>query len=335
MDNFSPSIRSWFRLNHRRLPWRGSKDPYIIWLSEIILQQTRVEQGKPYFQRFTDHFPDIQSLANASEQEVLNLWQGLGYYSRARNLHATAKHISENLNACFPNSYRELLKLKGVGPYTAAAISSIAFDEKAAVVDGNVYRVLSRVFDIATPIDSTQGKKEFQQLADELITDEDPGDHNQAIMELGATICTPSNPDCGHCPLNDKCLAYARGVISARPVKQGKTKTRDRYFHYLVFDNDAETIIVKRTEKDIWQHLFQFPLLEGESIEELLPNGFHSVSPTIKHILSHQRIYARFYHYNFIPELDDSWKKIKWSDIEDHPLPALIDKYLESVRAEN
>jgi len=335
MDNFSPSMRSWFRLNHRKLPWRGSKDPYIIWLSEIILQQTRVDQGRPYFEQFINKFPDVQSLANASEQEVLNLWQGLGYYSRARNLHASAKYISSELSGQFPRSYKELLQLKGVGPYTAAAISSIAYNEKAAAVDGNVYRVLARVFDIGTPIDSSDGKKIFQKLADELITKEEPGNHNQAIMELGATICTPANPKCDACPLLYKCLAYDKGTISKRPVKQGKTKTRDRYFHYLIFDNNNETVLEKRTKKDIWQYLYQFPMVEGESALNEVPKGYHKVSEAIKHILSHQHIYAKFYHYDFIPEMSENWTIIEWSALEDHPLPALIDKYLQSYSPEN
>jgi A/G-specific adenine glycosylase len=285
--------------------------------------------------RFTEQFPDINALANASEQEVLNLWQGLGYYSRARNLHATAKYISDELNGQFPDSFKELLKLKGVGPYTAAAISSIAFNEKAAVVDGNVYRVLSRVFNIDTPIDSTEGKKVFQNLANDLITSQDPGDHNQAIMELGATVCTPSNPDCNSCPLSDKCLALDKNTIAERPVKLGKTKKRDRHFHYLIFEQKDQTVVVKRTEKDIWQHLFQFPLLEGEASSKKVPEGYYRISETIKHLLSHQSIYARFYHYDFIPELEKDWTIISWSDMENHPVPALIDKYLESYRADN
>jgi A/G-specific adenine glycosylase len=329
MTDFSLLITDWFRQNGRSLPWRETSDPYFIWLSEIILQQTRVDQGMAYYHKFTTNYPRVEDLANASEQQVLNDWQGLGYYSRARNLHAAAKMIMSELNGAFPNSYNEIIKLQGVGAYTAAAISSIAFSEKKAVVDGNVYRVLSRVFDINTPIDSTKGKKEFQLLADELISELNPGDHNQALMELGALICTPAKPDCMNCPVNSKCLSFKHTNWSERPVKEKKTKVRSRHFQYFIFDDGEHTIIEKRGDKDIWANMFQFPLQELKEPELQWGPGVHS-SKQIKHVLSHQHIHAVFHHYDKIPsEINDQWMRVKWSDLEDFPLPRLIDKYIE------
>ena len=223
---FSSHILKWYHKEHRNLPWRASKDPYNIWLSEIILQQTRVSQGLGYYIKFNTTFPTIKDLAIAHEQQVLKLWQGLGYYSRARNLHATAKHIHFNLKGLFPDNYKDLLKLKGVGPYTASAISSICFNEKRAAVDGNVYRVLARVFSIKTPINSSQGIKEFQQLADSLISKRDPGDYNQGLMELGATVCTPKKVDCIKCPINSLCIAKSQNTIYQFPVKEKKIKIK-------------------------------------------------------------------------------------------------------------
>ena len=250
MSDFSLLITDWYRLNYRNLPWRETKDPYLIWISEIILQQTRVDQGKNYYEKFKRNYPTVHDLARASEQEVLRDWQGLGYYSRARNLHASAQEISTKMKGHFPTCYDDIIKLKGVGSYTAAAISSIAFNEKQAVVDGNVYRVLSRVFDIETPIDSSTGKKQFQKLADELIIDEYPGEHNQAVMELGALICKPKSPECNICPLNGKCLALSNKTIDQRPIKVKKVKTRERYFQFLIFSNGESTVIEKRDDKD-------------------------------------------------------------------------------------
>lgn len=337
MSNFSPSIRIWFRQNGRNLPWRNTNDPYFIWLSEIILQQTRVDQGLPYYEKFISRFPNIKELASAEEQEILNLWQGLGYYSRARNLHNTAKYISEYLNGIFPDSYEEIIKLKGIGPYTAAAISSFAFGEEKAVVDGNVYRVLSRVFDIDTPINSTRGKKEFQELADSLISNDEPGIHNQALMEIGALICKPSNPECDNCPLLSICLSKARNTIDQRPVKEKKTKVREREFHFLIFEDENRICIEQRLEKDIWEKLFQFPMIEpAKNVLNDIPPGYLRQSEKIKHILSHQRIYATFYHYDNIPEnLPDNWILINKRELDDYPLPRLIDKYLESLSTEN
>lgn len=337
MSNFSLSIRLWFRQNGRFLPWRETKDPYLIWLSEIILQQTRVDQGLPYYNRFSQNYPDIVSLANAEEQEILNLWQGLGYYSRARNLHQTAKFISSELNGRFPASYKEIIKLKGIGPYTAAAISSFAFNEKQAVVDGNVYRVLSRIFDISTPINSSQGKKEFQLIANELITDDEPGTHNQALMELGATVCKPLNPKCNECPVSDMCLASSRNTVGIRPVKDKKVKIRERHFNYLIFEENNKTILEQRNGKDIWEKLYQFPLIEQiDDSKNEVPTGYIRKSEKIQHVLSHQKIYATFYHYKKMPDSKaDSWITIDITNLDSYPLPRLIDKYLQSLTAEN
>ena len=337
MDNFSPSIVVWYRQNKRFLPWRESNDPYIIWLSEIILQQTRVEQGIHYFEKFRNKYPTVIDLANATEQEILNDWQGLGYYSRARNLHFSAKYVRDELKGIFPVSYEEIIKLKGVGQYTASAISSFAFDEEKAVVDGNVYRLLSRVFDISTPIDSTQGKKEFQSLADELIQHNKfgAGIHNQAIMELGSQICSPKKPKCSLCPLESICLSKMNDSIALRPIKVKKIKIRNRYFHFLIYSNRTSILIEKRIKKDIWENMYQFPLIESNSSPSIneKENWKRQIkeSEEIIHILSHQKIYAVFHHFDFIPkEHDENWHLINIENLEDYPIPRLIDKYLNN-----
>ena len=333
MADFHLLIADWYRQNHRELPWRDTKNPYFIWLSEIIMQQTRIEQGLNYYLKFTNAYPTIQDLANASEQDVLNNWQGLGYYSRARNLHFSAKFVVNELNGKFPATYNEIMQLKGVGTYTAAAVASFAYNERCAVVDGNVYRFFSRLFDIATPIDSTQGKKEFQLLADELIKKADPGTHNQAMMEMGSLICSPK-PDCEACPVQVHCLALKNKTISERPIKSKKTKVRDRYFHYLVHSFDGKTIITKRTEKGIWQNMYQFPLIETESAEtpSTISNEISFSSEVQKHILSHQRIFAVFHHIDNAPKtLDSDHLEINKVEIQDYPLPRIIDRYLEDT----
>lgn len=334
MSNFTLLITDWYRLNKRNLPWRNSSNPYFIWLSEIILQQTRVEQGTSYYLKFIKNYPTVEDLANADEQDILNDWQGLGYYSRARNLHYSAKMIRDEFKGVFPNNYNDIIKLKGVGQYTASAISSFAFNESKAVVDGNVYRLLSRVFNIDTPIDSTKGIKEFQELADELIDPNNPANHNQAIMEVGAIVCTPKSPNCNACPLIDICLSRENHTIDSRPVKQGKVKVTDRFFHYLVFSEDNKTLIQKRTEKGIWQNMYQFPLLETPSKQIELSKELDSIktkeSSTTKHILSHQRIHTVFHHFNKFPsQIEENWKIIDHRNIQDYPLPRVIDRYLE------
>ena len=341
MTDFHRLIAEWYRLNKRDLPWRNTKDPYFIWLSEIILQQTRVVQGLDYYLKFIEHYPTVNDLAKASEQDVLNDWQGLGYYSRARNLHATAKIISNDFGGVFPNNHAQILSLKGVGEYTAAAIASFGFDLPFSVVDGNVYRVLSRVFDIDLPIDSTEGKKYFAKLAQELLPENNAAIHNQAIMELGAIQCLPVNPFCENCPLETKCLAFSNRTILDRPIKSKKTKVRNRYFHFMIFSNHNETILQKRKEKDIWQHLYQFPLIETN--EEKSLNEMESVfqksvgkipfdySEREIHVLSHQKIFAHFYFFKGFPtEISDDFIVTKQNKIQDFPLPRLIDRFLEA-----
>lgn len=337
---FSDQITEWYKIHKRMLPWRETTDPYKIWLSEIILQQTRVDQGMNYYLKFIEHYPTVNDLAAASEQEVLNDWQGLGYYSRARNLHASAKYIANECGGKFPATYDEIIQLKGVGPYTAAAIASFAFKEVKALVDGNVYRILSRYFDIATPIDSTTGKKEFQLIADSLIPKDQPDLHNQAIMEFGSQQCTPVNPDCTVCVLNDSCRALINQTVSGRPVKEKKTKVRNRYFYYAVFMEKNKICVQKRTQSDIWQHLFEFPLFETDSAlnEQELEQHYmetyqlqpEKISGEVKHILSHQRIITRFVHFSQIPkELDPL--AIELTVLEKVPLPRLIHRYIEDT----
>jgi len=340
MADFHRLTIDWYRQNKRDLPWRNTKNPYKIWLSEIILQQTRVDQGMNYYLKFIRNYPTIFDLANANEQDILNDWQGLGYYSRARNLHFTAKYISTELNGIFPNQFTEIIKLKGIGEYTASAIASFSFDLPYAVLDGNVYRVLSRVFDISTPIDSTEGKKEFQNLANELIDRENPAEYNQSIMEFGAMLCTPANPNCETCPLSSKCLSFANNTIKDRPLKEKKTKVSNRYFNFAIFKDNDQILIEKRIAKDIWQHLYQFPLFETEKemnnqeaisfFEEKLGLTPSDYSKPIKHILSHQRIFTIFYEFNKLPKkIDLNWTKIDKSLIDNYPLPRVIDRYLE------
>lgn len=344
--DFTKSVTNWYSEHKRDLPWRNTKNPYFIWLSEIILQQTQVKQGLPYYEKFVKAYPTIFDLANSDEQDVLKLWQGLGYYSRARNLHFTAKYIANDLNGDFPNTYKEIIKLKGIGDYTASAIASIAFGETTAVVDGNVYRVLSRFFGIDTPINSTKGIKEFKQLASRLIAKKQPADFNQAIMEFGAQQCKPKSPYCIVCPLQDACVAFQKNKIETLPVKLKKTKIRNRYFNYLVFiDTDKNTLIEKRSEKDIWQNLFQFPLIESEkslSIKDfetqiksnkILSNSRYDISlyneTDIIHKLSHQHLHTKFW----IISTEDNLKEgIPSHGIEEYPVPALIGDFISKFR---
>lgn len=328
MTDFVLLINKWYRQNARNLPWRTTKNPYFIWLSEVILQQTRVDQGMNYYLNFTSTFPTIFDLANASEEEVLKLWQGLGYYSRARNLHKTAKEVVRLHNGIFPASYKELLALKGIGPYTAAAISSFAFDLPHAVVDGNVYRILSRYYGIDDPIDTSKGQKLFQELANELIPQKDPGMHNQAIMEFGAVQCKPKQPACDTCVLIASCASFGTENIMLRPLKSKKTKVRNRYFHYFHLRDQDKSAWIHRSGKDIWQHLNEFPMIETES--EQAPANLSESIPSFqtKHILSHQHIHAYFYedpNPSFFSDFP-----MKWLSPEDAPpTHRLMEKYLE------
>jgi A/G-specific adenine glycosylase len=260
---FTRQLLEWHQQSHRPLPWKGIRDPYLIWLSEIILQQTRAEQGLPYYKKFKQAYPSVFDMAEAHEDEIMKLWQGLGYYSRARNMHFTARHIANELNGRFPETVEGLQKLKGVGPYTAAAIASFAFDKKAAVLDGNVYRVLSRFFGIKKAIDDNDARKYFGALAQQLVPAKDPGRYNQAIMDLGATVCTPKKYSCDSCYLKEKCTAFHNGEVDNLPVKNKKIKRRTRYFNYFIIQENTSILIRKRTDKDIWQHLYEFPLFES------------------------------------------------------------------------
>jgi A/G-specific adenine glycosylase len=345
--NFGEILAIWYHKNRRDLPWRNSRDPYKIWLSEVILQQTRVQQGLPYYTAFVKKYPTVNKLASAPESAVLKLWQGLGYYSRARNLHAAAKMVVKDFGGKFPDNYKDLLKLKGVGDYTAAAISSFCFDEVQAVVDGNVYRVLSRVFGISTPIDSVKGKKEFRELAQELISKKDPATFNQAVMEFGALQCVPSNPDCEKCPFLLYCEARKKKKIPLLPVKEGKTKVRDRYFYYLVIEYKGQVYLKERREKDIWQGLHDFPLIETEkkiSSEKLIQlKAFKSVfneekmeiefSEEYKHILSHQRLHVQFVSVNTKkkPVVSSEWMAVSKQKLKDYAVPVLIEKYWKTL----
>ena len=343
--SFSSKLIDWYLQNKRDLPWRLTKDAYKIWLSEIMLQQTRVAQGLDYFKTFENHFPTVFDLAKADEQLVLKLWQGLGYYSRARNLHYTAKYIVEYHDGKFPSEFSEIKKLKGVGDYTASAIASIAFDKPHAVVDGNVYRVLSRVFGIDTPINSTEGIKEFKSLAQSLIDTNQPGKYNQAIMEFGAMQCKPKNPNCEDCPLQDMCIAFEKKQIDQLPVKLKKTKVRNRYFNYLVvLSSDGKTILNQRTQKGIWQNLYEFPLIESESIsnekkilttEEFKNYKFENFDLSlynktpIVHKLSHQHLHTQFW---ILEIQNDRNSNINWEEIDNYPVPVLIANFLKSFR---
>ena len=346
--SFSKQLIYWYLQNDRDLPWRKTKNPYFIWLSEIMLQQTRVSQGLSYYLTFTKEFPTVFDLANASEAKVLKLWQGLGYYSRARNLHASAKMIANEFNGVFPSTYKEIKKLKGVGDYTASAISSICFDEVQAVVDGNVYRVLSRYFGVATPINSTKGIKEFRALAQTLIDPTQPGEYNQAIMDFGALHCKPQNPLCDTCFYNVSCFALKEKAIKALPVKVKKVKIKKRYFNYLVcISDDDKVLFSERKGKDIWQGLFQFPLVEtiqSVGIDEIekhddvkrLIGCPISVSlfneKEVVHKLSHQHLFTKFW---IVKATHLKGEAIPWTAVENYPTPVLIANFLKKFNPLN
>jgi len=345
---FSNTLIYWYLQNQRDLPWRKTNNPYFVWLSEIILQQTRVAQGLPYYLKFLKKFPTVFHLAKADESTVLKLWQGLGYYSRARNLHAAAKYIVAECDGKFPTTYNDLLKLKGVGDYTASAIASICFNEPTAVVDGNVYRVLARYFGIKTAINTTVGIKEFKKIAQTVIDSSQPGVFNQAIMDFGALHCKPQNPLCETCPFATSCVAFEKQIIKELPVKIKKLNVSNRYFNYLVVvTDDKKTIFTARKGKGIWQGLYQFPLLEtikpidektllsSEVFEKLFPTDASISrynSTEIVHKLSHQHLYTTFWivRVNTHLKAKTAWKKVK-----KHPTPTLIANFLEKFTSEN
>ena len=338
---FTQYLLNWYHTNRRNLPWRQTHDPYKIWLSEIILQQTRVAQGWPYYEAFTAAFPTVIHLANAKEDEVLKLWQGLGYYSRARNLHATAKYVKEELGGEFPQTYNELIRLKGIGPYTAAAVASFAFKEKVAVVDGNVFRVLSRYFGVENDISQPRSRHIFQSLADDLIEKTAPDEFNHAIMDFGAMQCVPKKPDCGICVLHESCFAYRNGKVGELPVKLKKNKITERFFTYfIVKDKQGAVLLEQRTGKDIWQGLFQFPLLESEkeityNEAERFAMSFSKRVTEVKaltlfpvvHKLSHQTLRIHFYEVA-VDEVFDS--AVKWDDVKAFAFPVVIWNFIHA-----
>tara|TARA_B110000305_G_scaffold55374_1_gene61124 strand:+ start:407 stop:1444 length:1038 start_codon:yes stop_codon:yes gene_type:complete len=338
-ENFSLVLIKWYNLNKRNLPWRNTIDPYKIWISEIILQQTRVEQGLPYYNKFILNFPNIIKLSQAKEDKVLKLWQGLGYYSRARNLHFTSKYITEKLNGEFPKNYDGLIKLKGVGKYTASAISSFAYNEKKAVLDGNVFRVLSRYFGVFDPIDSTLGLKLFEEISFKNLPIKNIATYNQSIMEFGALQCKPASPNCELCPLNFNCWAFLNNEISSLPVKNKKIIKKERFFNFIVLANEKFVFIEKRIKNDIWKNLYQFPLFEDSDLnfkpaKDLVKNGVLLKKTKIKHILTHQRLNVVFWHYNVNKlEKNKKYKTIEIKKIDQYPVPKIVENYIaENLR---
>jgi len=342
---FRVRLMHWhYHQNTRSLPWKLEKDPYRIWLSEIILQQTRAEQGLPYYLKFIEHYPDVVRLANARDEEVFRLWQGLGYYARCRNLLATARHVAGSLNGEFPRSYEGLLALKGIGAYTAAAIASFAWGLPHAVVDGNVIRVLSRVFGIDVAFDTTQGKKQFSSLADLLLDRQDPAGYNQAIMDHGATVCTPVSPDCPRCPFEAFCIARSRGLIAHLPVRSKKLSLRQRYFQYILFSHEGQLWVRKRTGKDIWQNLYEPFLIESEkplsAIEMLQTEAWKNLNLTkkprfegvVRQRLTHQQIETNFYSAELAERpqtLENSGEWVSFDRLKNYAFPRTLVSFLE------
>jgi A/G-specific adenine glycosylase len=332
---------NWYQNNKRELPWRKTKDPYKIWLSEIILQQTRVAQGYPYYQKFIDRYPTIEDLAAADEQEILKLWQGLGYYSRARHLHQAARDIVSKFKGIFPDNFKDLLQLKGVGQYTAAAIASFAYKEPVAVLDGNVFRVLSRYYGIDTPVNTTEGKKIFQELAQKNLDKTHPDKYNQAIMEFGALQCTAQNPRCEICPLQQNCLAYQTGKTKTLPVKLKKMKIKKRYFHYFLIRYQNQIVLQKREKNDIWKNLYQLPVIElpenKNPLEKELKKLFDkfNIKPAYKprlinkklHKLTHQHLQIYFW-------VTETKQKplftVEINELNKYPMPIIIANFLDN-----
>jgi len=347
-------IHGWYKKNLRDLPMRQTRDPYRTWVAEVIMQQTRMDQGLPYLRDFLESFPDVPSLASAREDEVLRKWQGLGYYSRARNLHASARYVVEQLNGVMPGSYDALLKLKGVGKYTAAAIASWCYGEARAAVDGNVARVISRLFGIEDAINTPSGEKQILALAGELLDPSDPATHNQAMIEFGAMLCVPVSPSCDDCPLAELCEARKRGLVDQIPHKIRNKKPVDRWFYYYMIISRGETILIQRGKKDIWEGLYELPMIESEaplSDEEVLQKiplptlhesepgysnkdmGMGMLSAPIRHQLSHQTIYARFLQVqvDLLPlPLPEKWQSVPLDQLDRYAMPRLIHRYLES-----
>lgn len=343
--NFQQELINWYNIHHRDLPWRSTTDPYVIWLSEVILQQTRVEQGLPYFQRFLNHYPNVAAFAAASEDEILKLWQGLGYYSRGRNMLSTAQQVMDKHHGAFPKAYHQLIQLKGIGEYTAAAISSFSSNETQAVVDGNVFRVLARYFGIETPINSSLGKKQFSSLAQELINNQIPSLYNQAIMEFGALQCKPKAPACHTCPVRLGCFAFANKKVNDLPVKIKKLKIRERWFNYFLCRNHDSILAKKRQAGDVWQQLYDFPLIETQMPASECPDFMNLVREYFgnevriniisrkRHLLTHQIINVQFFaldnyivNFNLHPNI----KTVSLNEFKALPHPKVISDFTET-----
>lgn len=343
---FGAELQMWYQQHKRDLPWRETKDPYKIWLSEIILQQTRVEQGMPYYLRFVERFETVVDFANAQEDDILHLWQGLGYYSRGRNMHKAARIVRDEYNGIFPVDYKTLLKLPGIGEYTAAAISSFANNEAQAVLDGNVFRVLSRYYGIETPINSTEGKKIFSTIAQENLDRDHPALYNQAIMDFGAIHCKPKQPLCITCMFNTSCYAALQGDVDILPVKLKAKASKDRYFNYFIIQDDEQILMSKRGEGDVWQNLYEFPLIESDqtlTIPEILTDQqfvqyfgeraeVRILQKQTKHILSHQNIYATFFEVRLkgcLNQKKSNWDYVFLKDLDKLAKHKLIFTFLE------
>ncbi|MEN9523087.1 MAG: A/G-specific adenine glycosylase [Bacteroidota bacterium] len=352
---FRRILLNWYSYQNRNLPWKNIKDPYKIWLSEIILQQTRVAQGLPYYEKFVEKYPTIKDFALAKDDDVMRIWQGLGYYSRARNMLTTARIIHEKYHDKFPETYHELIQLKGVGSYTAAAIASFAFDLPHAVIDGNVFRVLSRIFGIETAIDTTQGKKQFTQLAEKLLDKKHLAKYNQALMDFGATQCTPKNPNCSECVFTKTCEAFKLNLVNNLPFKEKKIEKRNRYFNFFYLTDGKNIVIQKRTEKDIWQDLYQLPLIETKTniskekitkpsvinqhviLEKLKPKQKLNIQSGIvkQQVLTHQNLFIQFYMLKLqslkIAEVD-GFEIISIKDINNYGFPKSIAEFLSGLK---
>ena len=328
MAAFADTLVSWYEDHKRDLPWRGETDPYKIWVSEIILQQTRVQQGWDYYLRFIDNFPNVKALAEADEERVLKVWQGLGYYSRARNMHAAAREIMTVYHEQFPKEYDKILSLKGIGKYTAAAIASIAFHLPYPAVDGNVIRIVSRIFGVCDDVTQQSAIQKITEICETQIDSDQPGVFNQAAMDFGAMQCVPRNPDCDGCPFLSSCYAHKNNLVDVLPVKKRKSELKHRYFHYTVYLSDNQTIIEKRTGSDIWKNMYQFPLSEGD-FEASSKKSFFSTRET----LSHQVIHAAFYVKNVkkLPKLSENQVVVCFDDIEKYPMPKIMSEFLKRV----
>lgn len=341
--NFNRIIYEWYANNKRLLPWRDTRQPYSIWVSEVILQQTRVDQGLDYYYRFLENFPTVFHLAQSSEQQVLSVWKGLGYYSRARNMHATAKMVVDKFDGFFPSNYNDLIVLRGIGPYTAAAVASICGNEPVPVVDGNVIRVFSRIFGLHEPVGSSQGYKKVYQKSLEFIDSHDPGTYNQAVMEFGALLCKPRQPICNECIFQKDCFAYNNNMVTELPVPKGASLKRERFFNYLIFQKpDGSLLMQKRIENDIWKNLWEFPLIEDKRLlspsevkHSLLEADKGKLVPApkdVRHILTHQVIHARYFYVDKLPANTEAlvWqhKPLEFG----LPVSRMIEKFLETSK---